>query len=444
MRKQKQMTAAFSVLIATAMLCTTAAMTMTAKVPQAQASTMSEYQQAAASQADLKSQLAGVDSDLANQIIQLNDLTTNKIPAAQAAAQTAQQGADQAKNLAQATADRLAAAQKDKADLEKKIEQTGADFDDAKAGVAAQARESFHGSDAADVMNVVTKSSTTKDFVDKMQSSAAVTRSEVNAANADANTLGTSMNRKQRLAAIETQISTLKDQADSQAASAQQAAESAQAQQSSLQALRDQGAQARESLESQKSSLTTQSAQQAAQIAILQSQIDAQNEQWANSQQVSASQGVGQAGSSSYIPSNPAPVYTPAPSPVSGGGGNHPSGDSGNAYPPRQCTEWAYLRRHQLGLPVGSYFGNGGQWANSARSLGYQVDRTPSFGAIVVFYPGQSVGGHWIADPYYGHVAIVEGVWGNTIAISEGGTGFPTFPANEVLNDAYNYEYIHG
>lgn len=440
MRKQKQVTAAFSVLIATATLCGTAAMTMTANVPQAQASTMSQYQQATASQADLKNQLAGVDSDLANQIMQLNDLTNNQIPAAQAAAQNAQQGADQAKSLAQATSDRLAAAQKDKADLETKIAQTGADFDDAKAGVAAQARESFHGSDAADVMNVVTKSGTTKDFVDKMQSSAAVTRSEANAANADANTLGTSMNRKQRLAAIETQISTLKDQADSQAASAQQAAESAQAQQSSLQALRDQGAQVRASLESQKSSLTSQSAQQAAQIAILQSQIDSQNEQWA-SQQQTAGQGTSQAGSSSYIPSNPAPVSSPAPSPVSGG--NHPSGDSGNAYPPRQCTEWAYIRRHQLGLPVGSYFGNGGQWANSARSLGYQVDRTPSFGAIVVFYPGQSVGGHWIADPYYGHVAIVEGVWGNTIAISEGGTGFATFPANEVLNDAYNYEYIH-
>ncbi|WEV71956.1 CHAP domain-containing protein [Bifidobacterium sp. ESL0790] len=439
MRKQKQVTAAFSILIATATLCGTAAMTMTANVGQAQASTMSQYQQAAASQADLKSQLAGVDSDLANQILQLNDLTNNQIPAAQAAAQNAQQGADQAKNLAQATSDRLAAAQKDKADLEAKIAQTGADFDDAKAGVAAQARESFHGSDAADVMNVVTKSGTTKDFVDKMQSSAAVTRSEANAANADANTLGTSMNRKQRLAAIETQISTLKDQADSQAASAQQAAESAQAQQSSLQALRDQGAQARASLESQKSSLTSQSAQQAAELAILQSQIDSQNEQMGYQQQ-SASQGTSQAGSSSYIPSNPSPVA--APGPVYGGGG-HPSGDSGNAYPPRQCTEWAYLRRHQLGLPVGSYFGNGGQWANSARSLGYQVDRTPSFGAIVVFYPGQSVGGHWIADPYYGHVAIVEGVWGNTIAISEGGTGFATFPANEVLNDAYNYEYIH-
>ncbi|MDF7663588.1 CHAP domain-containing protein [Bifidobacterium sp. ESL0763] len=440
MLKQKWISAASSMLLATATVCGAAAMSMTASVPQAQASTQSDYQQASATEADLKSQLAGVDSDLANQILELNDLTNNKIPAAQAAAQNAQQGADQAKSLAQATSDRLAAAQKDKSDLEAKIKKTGVDFDDAKAGVAAQARESFHGSHAADVMDVVTKSGTTKDFVDKMQSSAAVTRSEANAADADANTLGTSMNRKQRLNAIETQISKLKDQADSQAASAQQAAESAQAQQSSLQALRDQGAQARASLEAQKSSLTTQSSQQAAQLAILQSQVDAENEQFGN-QQADPTQGTSQQGSAGNVQSNPSPVAA-APSPVYGGGG-HPSGDSGNAYPPRQCTEWAYLRRHQLGLPVGSYFGNGGSWANSARALGYQVDRTPSYGAIVVFYPGQSVGGHWIADPYYGHVAIVEGVWGNTIAISEGGTGFATFPANEVLNDAYNYEYIH-
>ena len=60
-----------------------------------------------------------------------------------------------------------------------------------------------------------------------MQSDAAVTRSEANAADAAATSLSTSMNRKERLTAIEDEITQLKGQADSQAASAQQAAEDA-------------------------------------------------------------------------------------------------------------------------------------------------------------------------------------------------------------------------
>lgn len=69
---------------------------------------------------------------------------------------------------------------------------------------------------------------------------------------------------------------------------------------------------------------------------------------------------------------------------------NHATGDSGLAYAFSQCTWWAYLRRHQLGLPVGSYFGNGQDWANSARAHGYWVDNTPRHkGDVMVFRAGQ-------------------------------------------------------
>ncbi|MEE1296533.1 MAG: CHAP domain-containing protein [Bifidobacterium sp.] len=81
------------------------------------------------------------------------------------------------------------------------------------------------------------------------------------------------------------------------------------------------------------------------------------------------------------------------------------TGDTGNAYPYGQCTWWAYERRKQLGLPVGSFFGNGGMWASSALALGYSVDNAPQAGDIAVFLPGQAG-----ADGYYGHVAIVESV----------------------------------
>ncbi len=85
---------------------------------------------------------------------------------------------------------------------------------------------------------------------------------------------------------------------------------------------------------------------------------------------------------------------------------NHATGDEGNAYPYGQCTWWAYTRRTELGLPVGSHFGNAQSWGASASALGYWVDNTPRHvGDIVVFSPGQQG-----ADSYYGHVAIVEKV----------------------------------
>ena len=91
------------------------------------------------------------------------------------------------------------------------------------------------------------------------------------------------------------------------------------------------------------------------------------------------------------------------------------TGDFGNAYPWGQCTWWAYVRRHQLGLAAASHFGNGGQWAYTARALGYTVTSKPGVGDVVVFAPGQEG-----ADGYYGHVAIVEHVNADgSILISE-------------------------
>ena len=86
---------------------------------------------------------------------------------------------------------------------------------------------------------------------------------------------------------------------------------------------------------------------------------------------------------------------------------NHEIGDVGNRYAANNCTWWAYERRHQLGLPVGSFFGNGAQWAASAAAMGYWVDNTPRMiGDIMVFQGGQA-GSSW----GYGHVAIVEEIY---------------------------------
>lgn len=118
---------------------------------------------------------------------------------------------------------------------------------------------------------------------------------------------------------------------------------------------------------------------------------------------------------------------------------NHATGDTGNAYPWGQCTWWAYVRRHQLGLPVGSYFGNGHAWAHSAAMLGYPVDNKPQTGDIIVFQPGQAG-----ASAAYGHVAIVEQVHDNdSITISESNAQGLGVISSRVIANAGQYTYIH-
>ena len=212
-------------------------------------------------------------------------------------------------------------------------------------------------------------------------------------------------------------------------------------------------------------------AKEAADIVAMKSQIDSWNNQYNNSNNAAVNPNNNQQQSrpNNNTNYNPAPAPAPAPAPTpnnnnSGGAsgmnyavpGNCPAGSGycyghntgntvgGAAYPSRQCTLWAYLRRSQLSLPVGSYMGNGADWANTARGLGYLVNNTPHVGAAMVFARGQSVGGHWTADWQYGHVAVVERVNADgSVLISEGGTGFATFPAWETISNAGAYQYVH-
>lgn len=83
--------------------------------------------------------------------------------------------------------------------------------------------------------------------------------------------------------------------------------------------------------------------------------------------------------------------------------------------------------------------GNGADWANSGRRLGYLVNRTPHVGAVMVFSRGAAG-----SDPTYGHVAVVERVNSDgSVLISEGGVGFATFPSYRTIGNAGNYEYVH-
>ena len=113
-------------------------------------------------EAELKQQLAGASQDLANKVLELDDLTNNKIVAAQAKVTQANEDAATAQDEADAASGRLSAAQKDKETLEEQIKQTGKDYDDAHAAVAQLARDEMHGSNASDVMSVVTGATSTQ------------------------------------------------------------------------------------------------------------------------------------------------------------------------------------------------------------------------------------------------------------------------------------------
>lgn len=396
--------------------------------------------------ANLKSQLSGVSASLQSKILELDDLTNNKIPAAQDAVDSANDAQASAESAAQAAADRLAAAQKDKADLQAKIEQTGKDYDDAHAAVAQVARTSLHGSQASDTMAIVTDAKSASDYADSIQSSTAVSRQEAESADSAAQTLSTSKNREQRLNAIEQEISTLKSQADAEAATAQQVANDAASKAAQLESLRNEGTQKRAALESQQSQLQSSSAKEVAANLLIQSQVDSYNQQYAAQQAAAARQAAATAaaaqgsthkGSSSGSSSSHSSSSSSAGS--SAGYVGHPTGDSGNAYSFSQCTWWVYVRRHQLGLPVGSYFGNGWQWANSARALGYTVNHTPSVGAIMVFQRGQ-LG----ASSMYGHVAIVERVNANgTVTTSECGSNLRGRTFSRTIGNTGAFWFIH-
>ena len=122
--------------------------------------------------------------------------------------------------------------------------------------------------------------------------------------------------------------------------------------------------------------------------------------------------------------------------------GNHGTGDSGNAYEFSQCTWWAYVRRHELGLPAGSRMGNGADWADTASSLGYWVDSTPRPGDVMVFPRG--VAG---SDSSYGHVAVVENVivydGATYVVTSESGSVFNGRAVSRIIDDVGRFRYIH-
>lgn len=76
---------------------------------------------------------------------------------------------------------------------------------------------------------------------------------------------------------------------------------------------------------------------------------------------------------------------------------------AGHKFPYGYCTWYVAQKRY---VPWG---GNAGTWLYHAKSLGYQTGKAPRPGSIMVTTESR----------YYGHVALVEKVSGDTITVSE-------------------------
>ncbi|HAR0835090.1 TPA: LysM peptidoglycan-binding domain-containing protein, partial [Enterococcus faecium] len=65
-----------------------------------------------------------------------------------------------------------------------------------------------------------------------------------------------------------------------------------------------------------------------------------------------------------------------------------PSFNHQNLYTEGQCTWYVFDKRSQAGKPISTYWSDAKYWASNAANDGYQVDNTPSVGAIMQSTPG--------------------------------------------------------
>lgn len=88
---------------------------------------------------------------------------------------------------------------------------------------------------------------------------------------------------------------------------------------------------------------------------------------------------------------------------------NNPNQADTWGYATGNCTSFVANRLHNINhFEVPRALGNGGQWGNSARRLGYRVDNVPARGSVAYYNDGS-----------YGHVAWVADVSGNNVVIEE-------------------------
>ena len=117
--------------------------------------------------------------------------------------------------------------------------------------------------------------------------------------------------------------------------------------------------------------------------------------------------------------------------------GNRIALSPGNGYSYGYCTFYAYNRRAELGKPIDGNWGDAVAWAAYARAAGFEVDHTPSAGAVI------QNGGGWGG---YGHVGVVEKVMddGSLLVSDMNYAGWNIISTRTVPASSVSYyNYIH-
>ena len=88
-------------------------------------------------------------------------------------------------------------------------------------------------------------------------------------------------------------------------------------------------------------------------------------------------------------------------------GGRQGPDDACSAYAYGQCTWWSCMRGYRIGWKkIGSFWGNGQDWASSAAAAGFRTTRTAPVAGALMSVPAGVLG----SSAAYGHVAVVESV----------------------------------
>lgn len=115
----------------------------------------------------------------------------------------------------------------------------------------------------------------------------------------------------------------------------------------------------------------------------------------------------------------------------------------------RECTSFTAWRiRNDLHISdftngwKGGWFGNAESWAANARSLGVQVNSTPTVGSVAQFPPGVDGAGS------LGHVAFVIGVGNGTVTVedynySDAYDGYTSYNYSQHTVGASGLNFIH-
>lgn len=221
------------------------------------AAAQSQLDAARAQQAELSASLEGLEGQVAATGQQLVELQ-GQLPAAQAAVTAATAEAVRTQREAELTAARLSGAQQQQADLTSIIETDTAQAAEIRAAVVRMARSADQGGSDLAELTVLLGSTSTEDFMSGYAQTTTALDVQTRTLNQLDGLNAGNQSANNRLTAVESKISDLKDAADQAATDAAAAQEAAEAAQAALEELTTQVSAQQASLEDQAADIEAQ------------------------------------------------------------------------------------------------------------------------------------------------------------------------------------------